>query len=75
MKLDELYRHYGTWTNLARALDIGNSTYQVWRKKGCIPFKAQLLIEHKTNGLFKANEKHAKSKVKFKIEPVASISA
>jgi len=59
MRLDELYRHYGTWTKMIRSLDLGNSTYQLWRKKGFIPFKTQLLIEHKTKGRFKAKESHA----------------
>jgi hypothetical protein len=75
MKLQELYKYYGTWTNLARALDIGNSTYQVWRKKGFIPLKSQLLIEHKTKGLFKSNEKHAKPGPEFKSDPCEIISA
>lgn len=58
MLLTELYEHYGTWTELGRELRLGNSTYQVWRKKGYIPFRAQLLIENRTNGLFKAEEAH-----------------
>lgn len=60
MLLDELYEHYGTWTQLVRKLCLGNSTYQIWRKQGYIPFKAQLLIENQTNGLFKATEEHGK---------------
>jgi len=67
MLLDELYAHYGTWTKLVRELNLGNSTYQVWRKQGYIPFKMQLLIENKTKGLFKADEAHgepAKKRVK-----------
>lgn len=60
MLLDELHKYYGTWTLLARELDLGNSTYQLWRSKGYIPFKAQLLIENKTKGLFKACEEHGK---------------
>lgn len=60
MLLGELYEHYGTWTHLVRELKLGNSTYQVWRKQGYIPFKAQLLIENQTNGLFKALESHGK---------------
>jgi hypothetical protein len=55
-----LHAYYGTWTLLARELGMGNSTYQVWRKQGYIPFAAQLLIENKTKGLFKACEKHGK---------------
>lgn len=61
MLLDELYEHYGSWTQLTRKLDLSNSTYQTWKKKGYIPFKTQLLIQHKTNGLFKASEEHGES--------------
>jgi len=60
MLLSELYEYYGTWTRVVRELDLGSSTYQLWRKQGFIPFKAQLLIEYKTNGRFKAKESHAK---------------
>lgn len=58
MLLQELYEHYGNWTRLVRELDFGTSTCQLWRKRGYIPFKTQLLIEYKTKGRFKANEKH-----------------
>ena len=64
MLLSELYEHYGTWTQLVRELNLGNSTYQIWRKKGYIPFKAQLLIENKTKGFFKAYEEHGEPPVK-----------
>lgn len=57
MQLEELHQHYGSWTRLARELSLGNSTYQVWRKKGRIPYRSQLLIEKITNGLFKAEER------------------
>lgn len=60
MLLKELYEYFGTWTQLVRELDLGNSTYQVWRKQGYIPFASQLLIENKTNGLFKACEAQGK---------------
>ena len=60
MLLSELYEHYGTWTRLVRDLNLGNSTYQIWRKQGYIPFAAQCVIEKKTKGLFKACEKHGK---------------
>jgi hypothetical protein len=65
MLLNDLYDHYGTWTQLVRQLNLGNSTYQVWRKQGYIPFKAQLLIENMTHGLFKANEAHGKPALKM----------
>ncbi len=58
MLLSELYEHYGTWSELCRELRLGNSTYQIWRRKGYIPFRAQLLIENRTQGLFKACESH-----------------
>lgn len=58
MLLIELYEHYGTWNHLSRELNLGINTYQIWRKQGYIPFKAQLVIEYKTNGLFKASEEH-----------------
>lgn len=61
MLLEELYNHYGTWTNLVRTLDIGNSTYQLWKKKGYIPFRTQLYIQHVTRGRFKAKREHAKA--------------
>jgi hypothetical protein len=60
MLLGELYEHYGTWTKMVRELDLGNSTYQIWRKKGYIPFRSQLLIERKTKRLFKAVEEHGR---------------
>ncbi|CEG60997.1 hypothetical protein [Legionella micdadei] len=60
MLLDELYAYYKSWTALTRDLKFGFNTYQGWRKKGYIPYATQLLIEKKTNGRFKANERHAK---------------
>jgi hypothetical protein len=72
MLLSDLYEHYGTWTQLVRELKLGNSTYQVWRKQGYIPFKAQLLIENQTNGLFKASEEHGKPPKKKEGPPIIS---
>lgn len=60
MRLNQLKNYYGTYTRLARELGIGNNTYQLWRKKGCIPYPMQLVIEKKTNGLFLASEEDAK---------------
>ena len=60
MRLDELHKHYGTWTKLAKVLDQGMNSHQYWRRKGFIPFVSQLLIEHKTEGLFKASEDDCK---------------
>lgn len=60
MKLTELYEYYGTWADMGRALNLGNSTYTVWRKNGYIPYPTQLLIEKKTKGRFKALEAHGR---------------
>lgn len=60
MLLKELHEYYVTWTQLTRELELGNSTYQVWRKQGYIPFSFQLLIENRTQGKFKACEAHGK---------------
>lgn len=64
MLLSELYEYYGSWTRLVRDLNIAHSSYQVWRRQGYIPFKAQLFIEHQTNSFFKACEAHGKPEVK-----------
>jgi len=66
MLIEELYDYYGTWTNMVRTLNLGNSTYQIWKKQGYIPFTAQLLIENRTKGFFKACESHGKPVVKKK---------
>lgn len=60
MRIEELYAHYGTWTELAHALNIGMNTHQYWRKIGYIPYPTQLVIEKKTKGRFKASENDAK---------------
>jgi hypothetical protein len=60
MLLSELYEHYGSWTQLTKELDLGLSTYTRWLKKGYIPYTSQLVIEKKTNNLFKADQKHGR---------------
>lgn len=60
MRIKELYEHFGTWTALARALDQGMNSHQYWRKIGYIPYPAQLVIEKKTKGKFKASEEDCK---------------
>ena len=74
MLLNELYEYYGTWTNLMREIGLGNSTYQVWRRQGYIPFLSQLRIENKTKGLFKACESHGKPPVPRKGRTISSHS-
>lgn len=60
MLLEELHEHYGTWSNMARKLELGITTYLGWKRKGFIPFTTQCVIEKKTNRLFKANLNHTK---------------
>lgn len=58
MLVQELYEHYGNWSEVIRKLQVGLQAPYNWRQLGYIPFKTQLLIEYKTNGLFKADEAH-----------------
>lgn len=55
MRIEDLHKHYGTWSALAHALEIGMNSHQYWRKRGYIPYPTQLVIEKKTKGLFKAS--------------------
>ncbi len=73
MFLEELHEYFGTWTNMVRELGLGNSTYQVWRRQGYIPFPSQLLIENKSKGMFKASEEHGKPRSHKKGGTLASI--
>lgn len=54
MTLDELYKQWGTWTSVANELKIAQSVVTYWRKRGSIPFTAQLLIQNKTDNLLQA---------------------
>ena len=55
MRIEELYEKYGNWTAVANELRTSVSQIQYWRKRGYIPYPAQLVIQEKTKGLFKAN--------------------
>jgi len=55
MKLEELKEHYKTWSNMVYQLHLGTNTHQYWRRRGYIPYPTQLVIEKKTEGLFKAS--------------------
>lgn len=55
MKPQELYDKYGTWMSVANELKMSQSGVTYWRKRGYIPYPAQLVIEKKTKGLFKAS--------------------
>ncbi len=64
MLLDELYAHYGTYAELARRLNLGSTTYQRWKRIGYIPFNSQLVIQHSTDGMFKASKEHGEPQKK-----------
>ncbi len=60
MLLAELYEHYNkNWVLTARELGFGSNTIYLWRKQGYVSIKSQMVIEKRTNGLFKANLEHA----------------
>ncbi len=60
MRIQDLYDKWGTWMAVANELKMSQSGVSYWRKIGYIPFPAQLVIEKKTKGALKADEKHAK---------------
>lgn len=55
MTLLDLRAYYGTYSEMARQLKLGVSTYRIWKRKGYIPLNAQVAIEVLTNGRFKAS--------------------
>lgn len=57
MTLEELKAHYKTWTRAMRDLDFSPNAYQNWLKAGEIPYHAQLRIQDRTKGKFKADKK------------------
>jgi len=57
MTLEEIKNHYLTWTRAMRELDFSPNAYQNWVRAGEIPFHAQLRIQDKTKGKFKADKK------------------
>lgn len=60
MTIKEMYDYYGNnWAKMARELGFGTNTVFIWKKKGTVPIKAQMIIEKRTNGLFKASLEHA----------------
>lgn len=55
MKLNEVYEYYDkNWSKVCRELKIGTTTIQKWRERKYIPIKSQMILEKRTNGLFKA---------------------
>lgn len=60
MTLEELKEYYGTYTEMCHELRFGMNVYQYWKKIGYIPYPTQLLIQDKTDCLFKASKDHIK---------------
>ena len=59
MRLFELYEAYQySWTNVSKATGYTQGCIYGWRQRGYIPFKAQLIIEQRLNGRFKADINH-----------------
>jgi len=56
MTLDELKKHWKTWMAVSFELKVSQSAVSYWRQRGSIPYTSQLLIQDKTNGLFKAKK-------------------
>lgn len=54
MTLQELKEKWGTWMAVAIELKMSQSGITYWRNRGSIPYDSQLVIQDKTNGLFKA---------------------
>jgi hypothetical protein len=55
MRIEDLYDKYGSWSAVAQELKKTPSAINYWRKRGYIPYPAQLVIEKRTKGLFKAS--------------------
>lgn len=55
MTLKEIYEYHGSnWACVCRELKLGTSTIQNWIKRGYVPIRSQMVLEKRTNGLFKA---------------------
>lgn len=56
MTVEEIKKHYITWTNAMRKLGFSPNTYQNWVRQGRIPLHAQMRITQKTKGEFKVDK-------------------
>lgn len=54
--LDKLKAHFGSYSELAKALGITRQAINDWRVKGAIPSGCAIEIERLTEGKFKAIE-------------------
>ena len=53
--LDEMIKHFGNQSNLARALNITRSAVSQWLIEDIVPPAKAIRIERLTDGKFKAN--------------------
>jgi len=56
MTLQDLKDKWKTWMAVANELKMSQSGVTYWRKRGSIPYNSQLIIQDKTEGLFKASK-------------------
>ena len=47
MKHEDIIKHYGNWGVASRALGMGATTYQAWRRIGFISIQTQYKIEYR----------------------------
>lgn len=58
MILDELKEYFGSCYQFKKKTNFHHSCYLNWEKKGYIPIKTQIKLEHLTGGELKANLDH-----------------
>jgi len=58
MTIEEVYSHFGSGANVGRALGLTRQAFNIWRKRGYVPYKNQVALERLTNGQLKANMAH-----------------
>lgn len=57
MKLDDLIKHYGSEMMMAASLGFTHQSIKNWVADGKIPYNSQCIIQVKTNGKFKADNR------------------
>ena len=58
MKLNAVMSYFGDTYKVAEVAGVTRSSVYLWRKRGHVPFKKQLLLEQASNGVLKANANH-----------------
>lgn len=56
MKPKDVLKHYKSKYRFAKETGFAPASLGNWIKRGFIPIPSQLLLERRTNGLFKAEE-------------------